>query len=209
MGSMAESMGGQAVEALARLDPGVAMVVVRRDDEIDKRDVEIETHCLRILVLQSPAASDLREIGAVMKIITDVERIGDLAVDIAKTAMKIEKEMGTVDFVDFPKIGSVARAMVRESLEAFVKRDAQLAMGVCEKDDEVDALYREMRGHIHDHMRNSPDDVVAASWLLLALHHIERVADHAVNIAERVNFMVTGRLEQLASSHKSESAERS
>ncbi|HRK22884.1 MAG TPA: PhoU domain-containing protein, partial [Fimbriimonadaceae bacterium] len=97
MGSMAEGMVAQAVEALVALDPGVAMVVIRRDDEIDKRDLEIESHCLRLLVLQSPTGSDLREIGAVMKIITDIERVGDLAVDVAKIAMKIEKEMGTVD----------------------------------------------------------------------------------------------------------------
>lgn len=207
MGSMAESMVGQAVEALVNVDPGVAMVVIRRDDEIDKRDVEIEANCLRILVLQNPTASDLREIGAVMKIITDVERIGDLAVDLAKIAMKIEKEMGSVDYVDMPRIAAVARGMISQSLEAFVKRDTDLALKVSQTDDEVDQLYREIRGHIHDHMRNSPNDVVSASWLLLALHHIERIADHAVNIAERVNFMVTGHLVQLATSHKSDITE--
>jgi len=203
MGSLAEAMVGQAVEALTTLDHGVAMVVVRRDDDIDQRDIEIEAHCLRILVLQNPAASDLREIGAVMKIITDIERIGDLAVDVAKAAMKIESEMGQVGYVDLPRIANTARTMIRQALEAFVKRDTELALQVCQTDDEVDALYRSIREQIHEHMRSTPDDVVSASWLLLALHHIERIADHAVNIAERVNFMVTGHLTQLATSHKS------
>jgi len=205
MGSMAEGMVAQAVEALVALDPGVAMVVIRRDDEIDKRDLEIESHCLRLLVLQSPTRTDLREIGAVMKIITDIERVGDLAVDVAKIAMKIEKEMGTVDFVDLPKIAGIARTMFRDSLEAFVKRDAELAVRICQTDDEVDTLYRDLRNQIHEHMRNSPEDVVSTSWIMLALHHIERIADHAVNIAERVNFMVTGQLVQLAKSHQSDS----
>jgi len=206
MGSMAEGMVTQSVEALVALDPGVAMVAIRRDDEIDKRDLEIEAHCLRLLVLQSPTGSDLREIGAVMKIITDIERVGDLAVDIAKIAMKIEKEMGTVDFVDLPKIAGIARTMFRDALEAFVKRDAELAVRICQTDDEVDSLYRGLRNQIHEHMRSSPEDVVSTSWIMLALHHIERIADHAVNIAERVNFMVTGQLVQLAKSHQTESA---
>lgn len=207
MGSLAEGMIAQSVEALTNLDSMVAMIVVRRDDEIDRRDIEIETHCLRIIVLQSPTGSDLREIGAVMKIITDVERVGDLAVDVAKAAMKIEKEMGRVDYVDLPRIANVARTMFRQSLEAFVKRDNDLALKVCQTDDEVDQLYRVIREQIHEHMRTTPDDVVSASWLLLALHHIERIADHAVNIAERVNFMVTGQLTQLAASHKSDAEE--
>ncbi len=118
--------------------------------------------------------------------------------------MKIEGEMGQVGYVDLPRIANVARSMIRQALEAFIKRDTALALTVCETDDEVDDLYRTIRAQIHEHMRATPDDVVSASWLLLALHHIERIADHAVNIAERVNYMVTGQLTQLAASHKSE-----
>ncbi|HRK22650.1 MAG TPA: PhoU domain-containing protein, partial [Fimbriimonadaceae bacterium] len=99
----------------------------------------------------------------------------------------------------------IARTMFRDSLEAFVKRDAELAVRICQTDDEVDTLYRDLRNQIHEHMRNSPEDVVSTSWIMLALHHIERIADHAVNIAERVNFMVTGQLVQLAKSHQSDS----
>ena len=120
-----------------------------------------------------------------------------------KIAMKIEKEMGSSDIIDIPKIASVARAMLRDSMEAYVRRDLELVAKVCQSDDEVDDLFRQMRGQLHERMRSEPEDVVVASWLLLAIHHVERIADHAVNIAERVSFMVTGRLEQLVKSHQS------
>jgi phosphate transport system protein len=180
----------------------LALQVVHRDDEIDERDLAIENRCLRLLALQQPMASDLRVIGTAMKMITDIERVGDLSVDLAKIAMKVEKELGVTDFVDIPKMGSVARAMLRDSMEAFVRRDLELVRKVIEHDDEVDDLYRQLRGQLHERMRSHPDDVVVSSWLLLAIHHVERIADHAVNIAERVSFMVTGRMEQLAKSHQ-------
>jgi phosphate transport system protein len=197
MGSRAESMIGMAVDALSRLDMPLAFTVLKRDDEVDARDLEIETGCLRLLALQQPTGPDLRTVGTVMKIITDIERVGDLAVDIAKTAMKIDKEMGSSTVVDIPKIANVARSMFRTALEAFVKRDLDLVQQVAEREEEVDAMYRILRGQIHANMRENPEQVVADSWLLLAIHHIERIADHTVNIAERVQFMVTGKLEQI------------
>lgn len=205
MGSRAESMLAQAVQAIARVDSQLAMQVIQRDDEIDSMDLAIENRCLKMLALQQPMASDLRVIGTAMKMITDIERVGDLSVDLAKIAMKVEKEMGTTDFIDIPKIASLARTMLRDSLEAFVRRDVDLVARVCERDDEVDELYRSLRAQLHERMQSHAGDVVVASWLLLAIHHVERIADHAVNIAERVSFMVTGKFEQLASSHQSDS----
>jgi phosphate transport system protein len=204
MGSRAESMVGEAVESLQRLDANLAMEVLRRDDEIDQRELDIENRCLRILALQQPMAGDLRVVGTAMKMITDIERVGDLSVDIAKAGMKIEKELGDANIVDVPRMANIARAMLRESLEAYVKRDLELVRKVCAMDDEVDALYRDLRSQIHDNMCRHPDQVVADSWLLLAIHHVERIADHAVNIAERVSFMVTGKFEQLTVSHRSD-----
>jgi phosphate transport system protein len=201
MGALAEAMVARAAEALVTLNADLAAQVIAGDDEIDLLDLEIEERCVRLLALQQPMASDLRTIGTAMKMITDLERVGDLAVDIAKASLKIEKELGETSFVDFNRIATVARSMLLEALEAFVKRDLDLVAAVIAKDDEVDSLYRDLRGQVHDRMRNHPEDVVAASWMLLAIHHIERVADHAVNIAERVSFMVTGRFEQLAHSH--------
>ncbi len=201
MGARAEIMVGKAAESLTTLNHELAMDVIRSDDEVDLLDLDIEERCIRLLALQQPMAGDLRVIGTAMKMITDIERVGDLSVDIAKAGLKIEKELGDVRYVDFARIATIAREMLHTALEAFVKKDLDLVATVISKDDDVDAMYREIRGQIHDHMRRSPEDVVAASWLLLALHHIERVADHAVNIAERVSFMVTGRFEQLAKSH--------
>lgn len=205
MGSRAEAMVGRAVDSLVRGDADAAMQVVRIDDEVDLLDLEIEERCVSLLALQNPIASDLRLVGTALKMITDIERVGDLAVDIAKAGMKVEKELGDSSYIDFPQIAGLARTMLRDALQAFVKRDLDLVGSVIARDDEVDELYRVLRGQIHDRMRRSPEDVVAASWLLLALHHIERIADHAVNIAERVSFMVTGKFQQLAPSHGPES----
>jgi phosphate transport system protein len=119
-------------------------------------------------------------------------------VDIAKITLKVEKEFGQTNFIDIPKMAKVARTMFHEALEAFVHRDLVRVQEVCERDEEVDSLYRELRTQIFDNMRSDPDQVVADGWLLLAIHHVERIADHAVNIAERVNFMVTGELKLLS-----------
>lgn len=207
MASRAESMVGQAVEALSALDTAQAMSVIRRDDEIDNLEIAIEAKCLKLLAFQHPIASDFRVIGTALKMITDVERVGDLAVDIAKAALKIEKELGDASYVDIPRMASLARGMLRQAIEAFVRRDLELVNAVCKADDEVDDLYRQLRGQIHEVMRTEPDQVVSASWLLLAIHHIERIADHAVNVAERVAFMVTGDFEQLAATHHPDSVE--
>lgn len=198
MGSRAEQMIGQAVDALCSLDVVLARAVMLRDDEIDERDLAIEARCLRLLALQQPMAGDLRTVGTAMKMITDIERVADLAVDIAKIALKVEKEFGETSFIDIPKMAKVARSMFHEALEAYVHRDLARVLEVCDRDEEVDALYRELRTQIFDNMRAHPELVVADGWLLLAIHHVERIADHAVNIAERVNFMVTGEFKQLS-----------
>lgn len=202
MGSRAEQMVAQAVEALWSLDASLAHSVMLKDDEIDERDLAIEARCLRLLALQQPMAGDLRVVGTAMKMITDIERVGDLAVDIAKITLKVEKEFGDTNFIDIPKMAHVARTMLHEALEAFVHRDQARVQEICDKDEEVDALYRELRSQIFENMRNNPEQVVAAGWLLLAIHHVERIADHAVNIAERVNFMVTGEFKQLTPTAK-------
>jgi phosphate transport system protein len=192
MGSRAERMVGEAVDALWRLDTPLAMAVVKKDDEIDQRDFSIEMRCLELLALQQPMAGDLRVVGAAMKIITDIERIGDLAVDIAKIAMKIDKEYGESSFIDIPGMARVARSMLCEVLEAYVRRDVARVEEVCRRDETVDEMYRSLRAQIFEKMRENPEHVVSYGWLFLAIHHVERIADHTVNIAERVRFMVTG-----------------
>lgn len=192
MGSRAEAMIGLAADALADLNVARAMEVIQSDDAIDAQDLAIEGRCLRVLALHQPMASDLRLVGSVMKIITDVERIGDLAVDVAKIALKIDKELGSGRTVDVRRMAGVTRTMFREALVAFARRDLERVETVVRLEDEVDALYRELRTQIFDAMTVEGANVVANGWLLLAIHHVERMADHALNIAERVTFMVTG-----------------
>lgn len=206
MGSLAQSMMMQAVDSLVRLDHDRAMTVLTMDDAIDERDLAIETQCLKLLALQNPTGTDLRTVGTVMKVITDIERIGDLSVDIAKAGMKIEKELGSPSIVDIPRIAGQCSSMLHEALEAFVRRDLARVDSVIHQDDVVDQLYRDLREQIHNHMRESPNAVVSDSWLLLAVHHLERIADHSVNIAERVAFMITGNFAQLAPSHMTPSS---
>lgn len=203
MASIVEGMIADAVEALQRNDLSLAEKVLRRDDEVDEIDVEVEASCLRLIALQQPMGSDLRIIGTIMKMITDIERIGDYAVDIAKSARKIHDEPQAVRLVDIPSLAHAARRMLLDSIEAFVKRDLQRVLQVCQQDDEVDALYRQIRTQLQDVMRQHPNMVTSASWLMMVAHYLERIADHSVNIAERVWFMETGRLEQLSKRHKS------
>jgi phosphate transport system protein len=195
MASRAESMVALAVDSLVKLNTNEAREVLEKDDEIDMLDFHIENQCLRLLALQQPMASDLRIIGTAIKMITDIERIGDLAVDVARITLKIQAEFGESSVIDIPRIANIARAMLRTSLQAFVKRDLDLVEQVIKQDDEVDALYRDLRGQLHTNMRQNPDLVVSDSWLLLAIHHVERIADHTVNMAERVAFMVTGQID--------------
>jgi len=198
MGSLADSMVQLAVESLVDLDVEKAMEVVARDDDVDAHDLQIENRCLKLLALHHPAAGDFRTVGTAMKVITDIERVADLAVDIAKAGMKIEKMLGDSKVVDIPRMAGIARTMFRESLQAYSQRDLKLVDDVIQMDDQVDDLYRQLRAQIHSDMVDQPVHVVADSWLLLAIHHIERIADHSVNVAERVAFMVTGQFKQLA-----------
>lgn len=197
MASRAERMVQGAADSLTRLDSEAALAVIKSDDEVDDLDLSIEGRCLRLLALQQPMGTDLRTIGTMMKMITDIERVGDLAVDIAKITLKVEKEYGEVSFIDLPRMANAARAMLREASQAFVRRDLALVQHVVEQDEEVDQMYRELRQQIFSNMQECPDMVVSDGWLLMAIHHVERIADHAVNIAERVSFMVTGEFKQL------------
>lgn len=198
MATIAEVMVGQAVDALWSLNTDRAMAVVLRDDEIDRRDRSIESRCARLLAARRPEENDVRLIGTALKMITDIERVGDLAVDIAKITMKVDREFGEVGIIDLPRMASHARAMFRRAIQAYVRRDCDVAREVCSLDEEVDTEYRELRAQIFADMHAHPDMVVADSWLFLAIHHVERIADHAVNVAERVIYLVSGERQDYA-----------
>lgn len=197
MASAVERMMADASQALIKLDPVLARQAIMQDDAIDQMELAIESRCMMIIGLQNPAGADLRLVGACLKIITDLERCADLAVDLAKAALKIDNESGRSDIIDLGKFATLCRKMLHESLEAYVRRDLERVQQVAALENEADGLYRELRAQVFLLMRRDPDSVVAHGWLFLAIHHLERIADHSVNIAERVHYMVTGDLVQI------------
>jgi phosphate transport system protein len=205
MGSMADRAVADAMRALTESDVTIAEFVIDRDDEIDEMDLTIEHESMRLLALQQPIARDLRLVGTALKIITDLERIGDHAVDIAKVARKLAHAGGTRDLADLPRMATAVREMLKTALDAFIRHDLSLVDVVVASDDEVDDLFHTVRDDLHAAMQKDPNLVVQASYLLFVAHYLERMADHAVNIAERVYFVETGQLSQLAKSHKVDS----
>ncbi|MBS1702430.1 MAG: phosphate signaling complex protein PhoU [Armatimonadetes bacterium] len=198
MASGVERMMADASNALIKLDPALAHEAILQDDAIDQMELAIEAKCMKIIGLQNPAGNDLRQVGACLKIITDLERCADLAVDLAKAALKIDNEQGRSDIIDLGKFATLCRKMIHEALEAYVRRDLDRVQEVADMENQADGLYRELRAQVFLLMRRDPDFVVAHGWLFLAIHHLERIADHSVNIAERVHYMVTGELKQIA-----------
>ncbi|MFV2081003.1 MAG: phosphate signaling complex protein PhoU [bacterium] len=188
----------KGVRALETRDNELAQQVIREDIKIDEMEVELEEEGLKILALHQPVAIDLRFIVAVLRINSDLERIGDLAVNLAERASFLSsreqyRELPEVS-VDLTKMAEKAKEMVRQSLDALVNLDPGLAREVLEADNIVDAMNREMFQLIYDRIRETPDRVEGLIHLLSATRHLERVADHATNIAEDVIYMITGEI---------------
>lgn len=202
MGTITIKMVSEAVRSLQESEATLAEEVIRTDDTVDSLDLEIETRCMTLLALQQPMARDLRKIGTALKVITDLERIGDHAVDIAKIGRKFAVEYFTKPLIDLGPLSKMAQGMLRDSLQALVSHDLQLAYQVCADDDKVDDEFKSLREQLFHLTRNDNDMVPQASYLLLAVVYIERIADHATNIAERVNYVETGQLEQLSRTHR-------
>ncbi len=202
LGSMVEEATDKAISALVDRRPELADEVMRGDDFIDAKEVAIEEDCLKVLALHQPVAADLRFIVVVLKVNNDLERVGDLAHNIAERAAYISTHDPIPVPADFARLAERARTMVHESLDALVNLDTALARRVCAEDDEADAMNQRMYGVLTDMMRDDPSTIDRAVQLLSASRHLERIADHATNIAEDVQFMVEGevvrhRLERL------------
>ena len=203
MGTLVSRMMTQAVDALQRADTAEAEVVIAQDDAVDSLNRDIEARCMRLLALQQPVARDLRQVGTAFKVITDLERIGDHAVDIAKISRKFAQQF----FVDRPLIdigplASMAQTMLRQSLEALIRRDVALAHQICADDDEVDEEFKSLREELFHLAQSNPSLTPRVAYMLLAVVYLERIADHATNIAERVHYVETGELEPLARKHR-------
>ncbi len=167
--------------------------VIDGDREIDQLEIEIDEACHSILGRKQPTAVDLRFLVAVMKINSDLERIGDSAVNIAQSAEQLNEQPILKPYIDLPHMSTLVQGMVRRSLDAFVQRDAKMAVEVCQGDDEVDGLYKQLFRELLTYMIEDPKTVSRALHLLLISRNLERIADHATNIAEDVIFYVEGR----------------
>jgi phosphate transport system protein len=194
MCAVVEEVVNHAVEELSRPDVHVSQQIVDRDDEVDRWDVRIEEECLKILALHQPVAENLRRVTAVMKIAWELERVADVAVNIAERAAGLAgaPEVPVPEKLD--QMAHVALEMLRLSLDAFVAQDSRLAREVTAQDDIVDALNREIIEDLLGMMKRSPDLVEPALQLFSASRHVERVADHATNIAEDVVYLVEGEI---------------
>ena len=197
MGDVVEDMLGKAMDALSERNIELAHQVEDMDDIVDRYNLDIETKSLNLLALQQPMARDLRTIAAAMKIITDVERCGDYAVDIAMVAVQLSDRLLFTPLEDIPKMVRTVQEMLRETLSAFVSRDLKLVQHIIDLDDEVDSIYQRVYQELIDHIRKNPGDVDQAVGLILIARYLERIADHITNIGERIYYMETGELKEL------------
>lgn len=193
MGQTVEAMAGKAVQSLVERNDPLARQVIAEDPAVNHLEIEVDDLCIQTLALRQPTASDLRLITIGLRISKDLERIGDLAVNIAEKTLEINREPQLKPYVDLPKMADQTQRMVREALEAFVKRDAALAKKVCEEDDIVDEAKEKIFAELVGMMEKDPQAVGRAARLLSVISHLERLADHATNIAEEVIFMVKGK----------------
>ncbi len=183
-----------AVKAVAECNSAIAAQVIDGDLQIDQAEIDVEEDCLKILALHQPVAIDLRYIVAVLKMNNDLERIGDLAVNIAKRAQYLSSHMKIDIPCDFKDIAQKTQAILRSSLDALMNMDADLALQVCSQDDEVDAVNRRMYNQVKDMIRAHPEQVDSLIALLSVSRCLERIADHATNIAEDVLYMIQGQI---------------
>jgi|Deesub1362A_J573_1020465.scaffolds.fasta_scaffold04011_6 phosphate transport system protein len=197
MGEKTEEMIRKSLQALVERDAELAQEVIDMDDVVDEMDLSIETKCIELIATQQPMAKDLRFISTALKIITDVERIGDYAVDVARKAIILAPLPPLKPYVDIPKMAELTQTMLRESLVAYQNKDIELARKIGEMDHEVDRLYHVTFDELIGYMKESPENAERAAHLLLVTRYFERIGDHITNIAERIIYMVTGELVQL------------
>ena len=194
LAGMVEKAITRAVDALKTRDMEASQRVVREDDFIDQKRFEIEERCIDIIATQQPIARDLRTIIALLHITQELERMGDYAEGIAKISIMMGDTPLLKPLIDIPRMADKATLMLRHSLEALSDRDVVKAQQVCNDDDEVDALYDQVYRELLLFMIQDPQTIQRATWLLWAAHDLERIADRATNIAERVIYSVTGKM---------------
>ena len=192
MAGLAEQAVGKSVKALVDRDPKLAASLREDDAAINRLEVEIEETCLSLMARYQPEAKDLRFIAMIFKIVNDLERVGDQAVNISEQTVNLLKEPLLKPLIDIPKMAVLAQQMLKDALDAFVNQNANLAREVCRRDDEVDRLNDQIYHELMGYMTQDAKTITRAIDLILIGRHLERVADHATNIAEDVYYLVKG-----------------
>ncbi len=193
MGGLAEERVRAAIDALVRRDPALVVQVLEGDGPINQLHIEIDGRCVKLLALYQPMAVDLRVILSAVKINTDLERVGDLAINIGEAASRYLSHPPVKELVDIPRMAEIAHSMLRDALDSFVWRDITLAQRVLDEDDELDALKTQVFRELLAFMLNDPATIEPSLDLILISRHLERIGDHATNIAEDVIFMVSAK----------------
>jgi phosphate transport system protein len=190
MGGLAERAISNAIDALVKRDTPLAEKTIGEDEKINKMELVIDEWCLKLLALHQPLAADLRFITSAMRINVELERIGDLAVNIAERVVSLNQEPQLKPYIDIPRMAEITKNMVKDVLDAFVNGDPDLARAVCARDDQVDALNDQVFRELMTYMLAEPKTITRAVHLIIVSKYLERIADHATNIAEGVIFMV-------------------
>ncbi|HMK59557.1 MAG TPA: phosphate signaling complex protein PhoU [Dissulfurispiraceae bacterium] len=194
MGSLVEKAIKDSVQALVNRDNELAGSVIEGDHKINRLDVEIDEASIRLIALRQPKAGDLRLITMAMKITTDLERMGDLCVNIAQRAIELNKEPVLKEYIDIPRMRDIAQGMTRDALDAFVKRDMKLAKDVIMRDDEIDDLKHKILSELLFMMTENSSIICRAMLITFVAQYLERIADHATNIAEMVIYLIEGKI---------------
>jgi phosphate transport system protein len=194
MAGLVERAISNAVEALVKRDTPLAEKTICEDVQINDLELSIDDRCLKLLALHQPLAADLRFITSAMRINTDLERIGDQAVNIAERVIFLNQEPQLKPYIDIPEMAEITQNMLRDVLNAFVKQDAVLARSVCERDDRVDGLNNQVFRELLTYMMADPKTITRAVHLIIVSRCLERIADHATNIAEGVIFMAQAKI---------------
>ncbi|MCF6148574.1 MAG: phosphate signaling complex protein PhoU [Candidatus Kuenenia sp.] len=194
MASIVETAIANAVNSLKERDSELARSVVTHDEQVDVVELEIDKQCIDLLALQQPMAVDLRFITSAMKITNNLERMGDLAVNIAERVIPLNQEPQLKPLIDIPIMANIAQTMVKDSIDAFVNKDTALAQSVYQRDSTVDALNDQIFRELLTYMMEDPGNITRAVHLMFISQHLERIADHSTNIAEEVVYIVKGRV---------------
>ncbi|MBN1774539.1 MAG: phosphate signaling complex protein PhoU [Deltaproteobacteria bacterium] len=192
LGAKVEAAIAAGIRSVVERDSALARTTIAGDREIDRLEIENDRLCLNILARRQPVASDLRFITLALKLVTDLERIGDLSVNICERALELNEEPTLKPYVDLPRMAEAVQGMVREALDAFVARDAERARAVIGRDATVDAYYAQIFRELLTYMMEDPRNIYRATRVQSIAKYLERVGDHACNLAEMVVFMVGG-----------------